>query len=210
LNRKERELLYAQGWQPYSIKINNKYYSYNRLDPLGMVIGMTADFVNAIREFPEQETRTEGASKIVLAMTRNLISKTYMSSLSSFAEAFSEPERYGERFIERMAGSLIPSNVGTVARAIDPYMKDIETPGEAILARIPFLSRQVPYKVGAYGLPAERPSGIHTIFSPISISEETGFSTIAEIDRLTYKLEAKLRKQEKTLLKEALRQTRKY
>ena len=32
------------GWQPYSIKWNDKYISYERLDPFAMIIGITADY----------------------------------------------------------------------------------------------------------------------------------------------------------------------
>ena len=35
------------GWQPYSIKIGDTYYSYNRLDPLSTIMGFTADLVTA-------------------------------------------------------------------------------------------------------------------------------------------------------------------
>jgi hypothetical protein len=33
----------ANRWQPYSIQIGGRWYSYNRLDPLGMMMGMAAD-----------------------------------------------------------------------------------------------------------------------------------------------------------------------
>ena len=37
--------LYNQGWQPYSVKIGDKYYAYGRLEPLGMMMGLAADAV---------------------------------------------------------------------------------------------------------------------------------------------------------------------
>src|SRR3546814_2542190 len=35
----QRRLMLANGWQPYSIKIGDQYYSYRRLDPFAMPFG---------------------------------------------------------------------------------------------------------------------------------------------------------------------------
>jgi hypothetical protein len=35
----------AQGWQPYSIDVGGKWYSYRRLDPFASLLGPVADFV---------------------------------------------------------------------------------------------------------------------------------------------------------------------
>ena len=40
-NKRRSQL--ASGWQPYSIKIGDTWYSYQRLQPVGTLIGMAAD-----------------------------------------------------------------------------------------------------------------------------------------------------------------------
>ncbi|KKL69872.1 hypothetical protein LCGC14_2110570, partial [marine sediment metagenome] len=40
-----RRTLMLTGWQPYSIKIPGGWIEYNRLEPLGSIFGMAADFV---------------------------------------------------------------------------------------------------------------------------------------------------------------------
>lgn len=39
-----RKQLLATGWKPYSFKHNDKYYSFERLDPFGMFFGLIADY----------------------------------------------------------------------------------------------------------------------------------------------------------------------
>ena len=39
---KARRFLRNAGWQPYSIKLGDKYYSYNRLDPNFIMVGAIA------------------------------------------------------------------------------------------------------------------------------------------------------------------------
>src|SRR5690606_27937832 len=42
-DQKRSRLLYADGWQPYSIRIGDRWYSYKRLDPFSTTIGVAAD-----------------------------------------------------------------------------------------------------------------------------------------------------------------------
>jgi hypothetical protein len=46
----------ATGWLPYSLKIGDTYYGYNRTDPFGMMIGMIADTTEILGkcQIPEQ------------------------------------------------------------------------------------------------------------------------------------------------------------
>ena len=42
-NPNERRALMATGWRPYSLKIGDAYYSYNRFEPVGILFGIAAD-----------------------------------------------------------------------------------------------------------------------------------------------------------------------
>ena len=48
-----RKVLYRKGWRPYSIKIGDKWVSYGRLEPLSVVIGTLADFIEISQDIPE-------------------------------------------------------------------------------------------------------------------------------------------------------------
>ena len=39
----------AAGWQPYSIKLGDTYYSYQRIEPVAKVIGLAVDLIELAR-----------------------------------------------------------------------------------------------------------------------------------------------------------------
>ncbi|KKN20425.1 hypothetical protein LCGC14_0935620, partial [marine sediment metagenome] len=183
-----KRVLRETGWQPYSIKIGDTYYSYARFEPVGALFGMAADFYNTFDDLDELE-QSELISQIVLSITRNFTSKTYLRGLTDAINAISEPERYGRYWLEGLAGTAIPTVVADVARAIDPYFRRPETPLEAVKARIPGLSKSVPARRGVFGKPIERPGGTATkLLSPVYVSPEKGGMVERELARLKISL----------------------
>ena len=206
-DKKERELKYATGWQPYSLKIGDKYYSYARLEPIGSIIGMTADFVEAGKDMEDKEIN-EIAGNIAMSFSKNLSSKTFLSGVVKILDAASDPERYGGNYIEQLSGSVIPSGVAAMARSVDPYVRDVKTPLEAMKARTPFLSKDLPYKEGAYRQPIENTGGMLNLVSPIRISQESDFKDLAEKDLNLQKAYRIINKEKNKIKKEISRERR--
>ena len=50
-----RQEMMMTGWQPYSFKIGDTYYSYARIEPLGSLFGMAADAADLIGQLPQKE-----------------------------------------------------------------------------------------------------------------------------------------------------------
>lgn len=130
-NRDMKNLLRATGWQPYSIKVGNTYYAYNRLDPLGMTIGLAADMTEIIGQKDEYDAQ-QIAVATTLALFQNLSSKTYLSSFTEFLDAFmsasDDPDSQNykmERWLNRAAGGFIPfsSAMRSVERVMDPTVR---------------------------------------------------------------------------------------
>ena len=44
--------------------------------------------------------------------------------MSDLVEAVHDPDRYGERYIQRLAGTMIPTGVAQVARVQDPVLRE--------------------------------------------------------------------------------------
>ena len=189
-DKEQKEALYDTGWQPYSFKIGDKYYSYNRLEPIGSIIGMTADMYEIIdgKYFKKERSPKDYAAQIALSFSKNITSKTFMVGLSNAMDALSEPDRYGERFLNQYAGSLIPSVVGTVARATDPTIRATETPLDVMKSRLPIASKTLPPRRNKYGEEVKRGAGAGNfwtrMFSPMYISQDTKDPVAKEILRL--------------------------
>lgn len=173
-NTSERNALYRTGWQPYSIKMGDRYYAYNRMDPIGTTLGLGADMVEILANDdygPEKEKAMEEVGiAVAMSIANNAMSKTYLSGLSDLMQAMADPERYGESFFQRLSGSVVPTGVAEVTRGLDPYMRETQSMLDAIRRRTPGLSDGLPPRRNLWGEPISYQSGLgvmYDAFSPI-------------------------------------------
>lgn len=168
---KKSRLLYADGWKPYSIKIEDTYYSYKRLDPFSTTIGVAADLATLPEGMSERQKRDK-VTLVIASILGNLANKTWLSGVSDVVSALHEPERYSDRLIQRLVGSLlIPAGVAGIARAMDPVSREVETVTDAVLARVPGMSSTLPARRDVWGREIKSEGGLGPDFmSPVYIS----------------------------------------
>lgn len=179
-----------RGIQPYSIKIGDSWYSYNRTDPFGMIMGFAADIQQSLRQgevSPKdvdewQEVMAAGIS----AVSMTALEKSFMRSYADFTEMMSDPKRYAPNQINSIIGGFVPfsSLSGAVTRLIDPTQRDARTPLDAVAAKIPGLAQRVIPKRDLWGKAATDPNGTLNVFSPMRVSTETGSVIDKELERL--------------------------
>ncbi|MBF0311510.1 MAG: hypothetical protein HQL56_18520 [Magnetococcales bacterium] len=190
---KARALLRASGWQPYSLRIGDRWVSYNRLDPLGMIFGMGADFAEIAAEADEGEA--DGLAGILAGtIVQNLTSKTFLQGLSSAVKAVGDPTHEGQKFLARFAGSLVPAIVADGARLLDPVVRETQ-PGKQGLAlydailnkiqsRIPGMSHTLPPRLDYWGNPIAIQGALGPDWiSPLAISKQQDDPLTAELLR---------------------------
>lgn len=171
----KRQAMEREGWKPYSFKgPDGKWHTYNRLDPVGSVVGMAADAaelsIHADQEYLEDGDTENIVAASMAAMAGNLTNKTYLSSLSNFIEMMNEPTRKAGGFVEQFAASAIPSGVGQVARTNDPIVREVYGMMDAINAKIPGNSKNLEPRLDLWGKPISRESGYGKavdFFSPV-------------------------------------------
>lgn len=179
-----REALYRTGWQPYSIKMGNKYYQYGRLEPLGMVMGLSADAAE-IWETMNDEENANIAGLIATSIGKNLSSKTFLSGVSDAMNAITDPERFGERWVQSFARSSVPRLIGGIAQAYDPTLRKPETVEEVIKTQIPTLSEEVTPRRDLWGEPIQREGTFLTrLISPGGVSVQKADKINFEMIRL--------------------------
>ncbi|HMJ04691.1 MAG TPA: hypothetical protein VK474_00410, partial [Chthoniobacterales bacterium] len=181
-DQRQRALMMADGWQPYSIRLGDTYYSYQRLDPLAMTLGTAANLSGTWTSATQGEL-TEAGSQLIASVIGNLSDKTWLSSLGDLMQAMSDPQRYLESFISRLAGSVaVPTGVAQVARWMDPTMRETDGPLERIQSRIPGLSDDLPARRDVWGQPIVGGGGAGPdLVSPIWTSEARNDPVIAEL-----------------------------
>ena len=174
---KMRNIMRATGWQPYSIKIGDKYYAYNRLDPVGALLGLSADVTEIIGQTTEAEA-SQLATAAALSVAQNMASKTYMSGVTDFFDAFfgasTDPEAKNyklDRYLQRMVSSAVPSFVANIERNLSPEMSATYGYIDRIKSRLPGYSDDLPPRRNIFGEPIVLEGGIGPdIMSPIYTS----------------------------------------
>lgn len=180
----KRALMRAAGWQPYSVKIGDTHYSYSRLEPMGMLMGVAADFVE-LQDALSKEDKKNVAALIVGSVSRNLISKTWLKGPSELNEAVMDPERYGPRYIQQLAGSVIPAGIAQYTRVSDPFLREARTILDSIKSRTPGYSEDLFTRRDPFGEPIKREGSLGPdMISPIYQTAAKSDPTIAEMVRL--------------------------
>ncbi|MCK9541580.1 MAG: hypothetical protein M0R03_06060 [Novosphingobium sp.] len=164
-------LQYADGWQPYSIRVGDQWYSYKRMDPFSTTLGVAADLATLPQGMSERQ-RDDQVTLLVASIMGNLANKTWLSGISDIVGALTEPDRRADRLIQRLAGSLaVPAGVAQVARTLDPVQREAGSVGEYIQSRIPFASQSLLPRRDVWGQPIVSEGGIGPdIVSPVYTS----------------------------------------
>jgi endonuclease YncB( thermonuclease family) len=163
----------ADGWQPYSVKIGDKYYSYSRLDPFATTLGVAADFADLQSHMTEKQ-QTEIALLLTASTIKSLADKTWFSGISDLSAAISDPDRYGASYLrQRVASVAVPGVVAQAARTVDPELHKATTMLDAIRARVPGLSSGLPAQLDIWGKPITNEGGLGPDFvSPVRVSTD--------------------------------------
>lgn len=154
-NPQARKAMQDLGWQPYSIKVGNKWYSYNRLDPLGSFFGIVGDYLELAQASgnSEEDARTvmDAAQAILLAVGKNLSNKTYLQNIGSLISIIENPDISGtgqlSAYASQIAQGFVPRIVTNLARdtgMTDPYMREASGFIDRLKARTPGLGEDVP------------------------------------------------------------------
>lgn len=177
-NSAMRNILRETGWQPYSIRVGDTFMAYNRLDPIGATVGIAADIAEIIGQTGEFDA-LDLATASVASVAQNVTSKTYLSGVSQLfevlASASSDPgknNRNAQRWIERLAGSVIPAGIAQLERTLNPELSATQGIIEKIKSRIPGYSDDLPPRRNIFGEPIILSGGLGPdIMSPLYTSE---------------------------------------
>lgn len=165
-DKKMRDALEATGWQPYSIKIGDTWYAYNRIEPAATMVGLMADLALNHEYNPDSidadDQSSVALSGMLAAMANNLTNKTYLQGIERFMQALTDPSKHGSRFVAAAMTSYIPNLVGTVNAAyVDPTLRDTDTDVIGLIVdsmynRVPGMSENLLPKRDIFGRERKR------------------------------------------------------
>jgi hypothetical protein len=141
-NEREKKALQAAGWQPYSIKIGDTYYSYQRLDPLATPLGIIADLVETGRDISALESKDSekliehAYQSFIISLTRNITNKSYLTGVQNFVDALSDPDRFASKFNKNFASSFVPNILSQMADSDEQVMKETRGVMDAVKRKL--------------------------------------------------------------------------
>lgn len=182
LDHKLNKAWRAAGNQPYSVKIGDRWYAYNRLDPLGMMLGMAADLAEISTSPKGEGDEAMIFAAGITAFAQNMLSKTYAQGAFELAAALDPRNPAGDPsdLMVKQVGGLVPfsSLLRQTAQFLDPEVREardtvVDENGEvdeiaSFLNRlvnnskrgIPGLSDTLPPVRDLFGEPLSNESGI--------------------------------------------------
>lgn len=113
------------GWQEYSIKVGDKYYAYNRLEPIGTLMGYAADMIS-LRGGIEDDEASSLAGAAAAAFFKSLSNKTFVSSGVAFIDAADSGDpRKVERYFARMASTFAQPVYSNFNKKLNGYFDPV-------------------------------------------------------------------------------------
>lgn len=153
----------AQGIPPMSVKIGDRWVSYDKVEPISTVFGVVADGFESWNKLKREGKDAElgEMSKVIFqTVGQNMFNKTFTEQLGNMMMALQQPERYGNAFTQ-LLNPLVPSVVAQAAKFQDPMKRDIKGEGvvdtliNPLKARIPGMREQLPQVYNALGEPSK-------------------------------------------------------
>ncbi|HVU21958.1 MAG TPA: hypothetical protein VHE09_14600 [Rhizomicrobium sp.] len=148
---REKALLYATGWQPYSVRIGETYYSYTPTEPFSTILGFAADAHDIMAKSGDDVGDVPAA--FFGSIVKGLVNKSYLKGAADIIQAIEDPERYGKRYIQNQLTSVIPNFVTQFARTEDPVLRETRGLLDAFKAKIPGLSTTLLPRRDVWGEP---------------------------------------------------------
>jgi len=131
-NEQEKELFYASGMQPYSVKIGDKWFSYSKLGPLAYPIAMAAAIKYYWQDNPKavDQNTSEKLIQIIGGVAKFFGDQSYVQGIGELGGVFQG--QGASRLIqtlENMGGQIVPlsSLQRWVNNIIDPVFRKTES-----------------------------------------------------------------------------------
>ncbi len=180
----ERAVWFAAGFQPYSIKIGDSWYSYKRLGVFGLHLGIAADMALVAHKASEKEF-SDAVGSFVHAIARNVIDQSFFRGPSELLRAVSD-KGYGEHYVQNFLSGFVPfsGGLGQTARLIDPYTREARSIVDALKAKIPFASETLRPKLDLFGQPVPNRNPLGPV--AIWVQKQSTDPVLHEMRRLEY------------------------
>ena len=175
----DREALMRDGWQPYSIKIGDSYYSYQGMEPVSALMAVAADYA----EYAKHEPDASKVEEVFLGATYGLYEyikeQPYLQGVADVAKLIGtnqqgavDGKKIVDGLVKQFGGFAIggspagvySSLVASISRLSDPTRKDTRADPELPMgvrgfveafnkykSRLPYFNSDLPEALNLWG-----------------------------------------------------------
>lgn len=179
---KEQKLWEIEGKQPNSIKIGGKWRQVQILGPVGNVMLIGGSFKKA---FDNSGSPSEAISQGLADASKSFTQQTFLTGVSNFVDAISDPARSAKSVAGSTLASTIPTIISDVARATDTRERRANEIFEKFQARIPGVREGLEPQVDVLGQERETVGNpLEIMADPTRPSPAQSTPVISELRRL--------------------------
>ena len=107
---RQMALLRASGWQPYSIKIGNEYWSYANFAPFALMLSSGAAVAEAQKYAKPGEANTVSMLADAAGRSGKVVTEmTVLGGIGAVIKSINDPDRYGTQWLSTALTQLIPA-----------------------------------------------------------------------------------------------------
>ena len=159
-----RRMWESTGWQPYSIQLGGRYYSYRRFDPFASFLAIVADVGEALKEADaeDQEFFEAIAGSLTFAVAQNVTNKSFLTGMARVANVLSNPGRFSDSYLRQTAASFLPYSSFFGQTLAPEYQTEVRNLVDSLRAKYglvgnsPMFGREVPSRYNVLGEQLER------------------------------------------------------
>lgn len=178
----KRRTQMAAGWQPYSVKVGDTWYNYQRIQPLGTMMGMAADVAEVWDHLTPEES-DKVPKMVAVAFANAVTNQTALQGITSIIQVLADPGRYGPKYIQQWAGSVVPNIIAQPTAMLDPVVREVNGMVDAIKARIPGMREGLLPKRDVFGEVVETKERLGAV-SPVTETKASDDKVRTEMARL--------------------------
>lgn len=181
---KEQQLWKSEGKQPYSVKVGNRWYSLNYMQPFGTILAIGGQFQTDLQN---GQSPADAWNKVGATALNSIESQSFLQGINGILSAVNDPNRSASQYITSTASSTVPNFIRTFARATDPNQRVTKGAIQGVQGSIPVLRERLPVKQDMFGKPLPGyDNAANQLLNPLrpSIVRNANDPLIKELQRL--------------------------
>ena len=159
----KKGMYFAEGPEN-SIHMGGHWLSLDRITPVGNLLSIGG---NIYYNWKEKEG-IDFIATVGFQGIDQIAQQPMYQGIMRIGEAIKEPERKGEKYIDGLATSIIPTIVGRITKSINFEMRYPQGIFQEFISKIPFASKLLPKRRDIFGEPIEVPGGHFNIIDPFA------------------------------------------